>query len=282
MDKTQRTQGSRLTALLSCCALALVLTAAPGFGPFAGDGWDGAAHAKSENGGGNKGDKGNSGDKGNKGKSATAKGKSAKSASTDGTLTPSQKGKWNAMNASTQALAAHIANGNFNGTIGALAQLHLAAKAASGADLTDEELAALAGFVDSEIEITDDQIVEALNGAVTEGADAAWSVTDGVISCTGADCPDEVGSPGATAAAIEAAQTTLEEEALQEAYDQLLEDSKTRIVEESNKPLDDTQQEQLFDEIGEIWELDLTPEAPAATTTTPTEGTETPPVEEEV
>ena len=46
-------------------------------------------------------------------------------------LSPSQKGKWNAAHANQAALDAHVRNMNFNGTIGALAQFQLAAKAAA-------------------------------------------------------------------------------------------------------------------------------------------------------
>lgn len=281
MDRSERKQGSRLTALLSCCALALVLTAAPGFGPFAGDGWDGAALAKSENGGGNGnggngGNNGKGGEKGNKGKSSSAKGKSAKAAATeDGTLTPSQKGKWNAMNASPQALAAHIANGNFNGTVGALAQLNLAAKAASGAALSAEEMAALEGMVNTDgIEISDEDVVDALNEAATKaGVDASWSVTEEGIGCEGDGCPGDDEVEGT----IDGARSGLE---LQEAYDQFLDDSKARIAAESNKPLSADELEQLFDEMGDRWGVDITPEEPAPDASAAEGEAETPPAEE--
>ncbi|MCV2869005.1 hypothetical protein OEW28_10235 [Defluviimonas sp. WL0002] len=275
MGKFEKTNGSSLAALLSCCALAVVLAAAPSFVPFAGDGWDGAAHAKSDNAGGNGGNngnggnKGNSGNKGNNGKSASSKGKAAAVASVEtetATLPAYKKGKWNAMNANPQALAAHVANGNFNGTIGALAQANLAAKAASGAELTPEEMAALAGFVDtSDIMADPEAVAAALNEGTDPGVDPQWGVDEnGVVSCN-ANCDGiEQSTIDEKQAEADGIAEDLEAEAIEAAYDQFLEDSKQRIINESNKALSEAEQEQLFDEMGDKWGLDLTPEEEAA------------------
>ncbi len=269
MGTSERTKTVRI---LSCCALAAVLAAAPGFAPFAGGDWGGAAHAKSDKAGGNgngnggngNGNGGNGKGKGQSasGKSAAANGKAAKVASADGTLHPSQKGKWNAMNASTNALDAHIANGNFNGTIGALSQVRLAAMAAAGGELTPEQQAALDGFVDTGDVMADPQaIADALNEGTDATLDPQFAVDEnGMVSCSAnCDSIDDTALADKQAEA-DAIADELEADAVQEAYDQFLDDSRQRIIDESNKPLDEAQQEQLFDEMGDKWGLDLTPE----------------------
>lgn len=286
MGYSDRTKTVRI---LSCCALAAVLAAAPGFAPLAGIGWDGAAYAKSDKAGGNGNGNGGNGNGGNgkgKGQSANAKsaasnGKAAKVASADGTLHPSQKGKWNAMNASTNALDAHIANGNFNGTIGALSQVRLAAMAASGAELTPEQQAALDGFVDTSGVMADPQaIADALNEGTDPTLDPQYSVDEnGLVDCS-ANC-DGIDEAALAEKQVEADAIAdeLEADAIADAYDQFLEDSKQRIIDESNKPLDEAQQEELFDEMGDKWGLDLTPEEELAEEEL-AEGE--PPVEEEI
>ena len=169
----------------------------------------------------------------------------AKVAATD-ELAPNLKGRWNASNANQAALDAHIRNQNFNGTIGALAQMQLAAKAAAGETLNDAELAALESFIGSEEIAVDDSALADLLNADAVDTDPVYSVEDGVVSCT-ANCDN---------ADVEAAQATadaeaerLQEEAQQAALGGFLEDSEARIVDESNKTLSPDQTETLLDGI---------------------------------
>lgn len=264
-----KTSAKRLPALLACGVLATALAFAPGVSPFAAAGWDGAAHAKSDKAGGNgKGNGGNNGkSNASNGKSAAAKSKANKVASTDATgLAPNQKGKWNAMNANQAALDAHIANGNANGTIGALAQVQLAAKIAGGATPTDAELAFMeaAGYVAPDA-TTPQEIQDALNLDTDPAADPQFGVDEnGVVSCTsGCDAMDEETLANTLAekqAEADAIAQDLEAAALEDSYADFLDASRQRIIEESNKALSDEQQEMLFDEMGARWGLDLMPE----------------------
>jgi hypothetical protein len=161
-------------------------------------------------------------------------------------LRPNQKGKWNAANANQAALDAHIRNQNFNGTIGALAQYQLAAKAAAGETLSEDELAALEGFIgDASAEIDDAALAGYLNDGAVEG-DPVYGVVDGVVSCT-ENC-DGVDVTDAQAAA-DAEAERLQEEAQQAALDSFLDASETRIVDESNKALSPEDTETLLDEL---------------------------------
>lgn len=236
----------------------------------------GKGGGKEDRGGGGKGgqSKGNGGKSGKssksaKGKSAKAsaskakptrkaapavvvtkpKGKPAKSTvevETQTALHPSEKGKWNAANANQAALDAHIRNQNFNGTIGTLAQFQLAAKAASGEELTDDEQAALDTFVDSDvIEVSDEDLAELLNAGAIEG-DPVFSVEDGIADCT-ENCDGVDLDIVQTDLDLEAER--LEGDATQEALDGLLADSENRIVAESNKPLSPERTEDLLDEL---------------------------------
>ena len=162
-------------------------------------------------------------------------------------LHPSKKGKWNAVKANQAALDAHIRNQNFNGTIGALSQYQLAAKAAAGAELTEAEAAALDSLLGGGgmVDLSDQDLADFLNADTVEG-DPVYSVEDGVVSC----------SDNCDAADVEAAQALadaeaerLAEEAEQVALDDLLSASEARIVNESNKPLSPEGTEQLLDEL---------------------------------
>lgn len=161
-------------------------------------------------------------------------------------LHPSEKGKWNAAHANQAALDAHIRNQNFNGTIGALSQYQLAAKAAAGEELTESEQAALDTFVDFDaIEVSDQDLADFLNeGALV--SDPVYSVEDGIVRCD-ANC-DGVDLAGAQAAA-DAEAMNIQEAEEQMALDGFLSDSEARIVGESNKPLSPERTEDLLDEL---------------------------------
>ncbi|MCW3781723.1 hypothetical protein [Defluviimonas salinarum] len=161
-------------------------------------------------------------------------------------LHPRLKGKWNASNASQSALDAHIRNQNFNGTIGALSQYQLAAKAAAGEELTETEQAALDTFVDFDaIEVSDQDLADFLNdGALV--SDPVYSVEDGIVSCA-ANCDGVDLAAAQTAADTEAMNIQEAEE--QMALDGFLSDSEARIVNESNKPLTPEGTEDLLDEL---------------------------------
>lgn len=232
-----------------------------------------AAYAKNGNGGGNGGGKGGgkSADKGGNGKSvgkAGGQGGSAKKGAKRKTaakstkvvkkttaasavpgepLHPSELGKWNAKNANQAALDAHIRNQNFNGTIGALSQYQLAAKAATGEELTEDEQAALDSLLgDREpVEVSDQDLEDMLNSDTVEG-DPEYSVEGGVVSCS-ANCDDA--DVGAAQSIADAAVESVQDEADQAALDDLLSDSEARIVDESNKELSPERTEDLLDEL---------------------------------
>ncbi|PPB80872.1 hypothetical protein LV82_01605 [Albidovulum inexpectatum] len=161
-------------------------------------------------------------------------------------LHPSEKGKWNAANANQAALDAHIRNQNFNGTIGALAQYQLAARAAAGEELTEAELAALDGFIpDPDPVQIDTELAALLNEGATEG-DPIYSVESGVVSCV-ANC-DGIDLEAVQAIA-DAEAARLAEDSQQAALDEFLTASEARIVEESNKSLSPERAEDLLDEL---------------------------------
>ncbi|MCV2873924.1 hypothetical protein OEZ71_16630 [Defluviimonas sp. WL0050] len=229
-----------------------------------------AAYAKNGNGGGNGGGKGGgkSADKGGNGKGygkggnvnkgggkRTTAAKSTKvikktttvSAVPGEPLHPSELGKWNAKNANQAALDAHIRNQNFNGTIGALSQYQLAAKAAAGEELTEDEQAALDSLLGERepVEVSDQELEDLLNADTVEG-DPQYSVQDGVVSCSAnCDAADEAAAQDIVDAAVDSAQ----DEADQAALDDLLSDSEARIVDESNKELSPERTEDLLDEL---------------------------------
>ena len=262
-EATPRTTGRRMSRLALACLLAAGLAVAPGFVPFAGGDHDGAAFAKNGGGNGGKGG-GNGGGKGagkGQGQGKSAKGKTkatGKPAATQASLAlgiepavplhPSELGKWNASHASQAALDAHIRNQNFNGTIGALAQFQLAAKAAAGEVLTDAEQAALDSFVgDGEAGISDQELADSLNNGAVDG-DPVYSVDDGVVGCS-ANC-DGVDLAAAQDAA-DAEAERLADEATQPALDDFLADSEARIVDESNKELSPERTEDLLDHLAD-------------------------------
>lgn len=161
-------------------------------------------------------------------------------------LSPKQKGKWNAANANQAALDAHIRNQNFNGTIGALAQYQLAARAAAGETLSEAELAALEGFVGPDGGPVDDAALsDYLNAGATD-IDPVFSVEDGVVGCV-ANC-DGVDLDAAQAVA-DAEAERLAAETQQTALDDFLTASEARIVQDSNKPLSPADTERLLDEL---------------------------------
>lgn len=221
-------------------------------------GGNGNGADKSGNGGSNKGGQGKSqgaaksvkADKPAKPAAAAPVVKVKKKAIVDATyetpLHPSQKGKWNAANANQAALDAHIRNQNFNGTIGALSQYQLAAKAASGVELTEAEAAAIESLLGGgSYDVADQDLADLLNADTIDG-DPVYSVNDGVVSC----------SENCDAADLEAAQDLADAEAErlagdaeQQALDDLLSASEARIVNESNKPLSPEGTEQLLDEL---------------------------------
>lgn len=262
MFSTRR--GSKKPAPLTVLLLATALIAAPGFAPFSFDGHDGAAFAKaggSDKGGGKGGGKG-----GSKGKGKSKKGSSKNSASkkpakniapavtttvaveteVETNLHPSQKGKWNAANANQKALDAHIKNQNFNGTIGALSQFQLAAKAAAGEELSETEQAALDHLIGGDAAaVSDADLEDYLNAGAIE-SDPVFSVDNGVVSCS-ANCDGVDTTQTQLDADAEAAR--LQDETQQAAYDDLLTDSEQRIVDESNRTLSPDLTEDLLDEL---------------------------------
>ena len=169
-------------------------------------------------------------------------------------LHPSEKGRWNASNANQRALDAHIRNQNFNGTIGALSQYQLAAKAAAGDELNEYERDALENFIDtSEPEIGDDEIADFLNeNSATNGL--VFEVDNGDVSCV-EGCPEDESE---LAALNERAQMAADgfvedsqEEITQERLDEFLTESEQRIVDDSNKTLSEERNEDLLDELAE-------------------------------
>ncbi len=270
---------SKIALGAATLALATAFAAAPSIVP--GD-MDGAAYAKGNDngkGGGNgkggengKGkDKGGKGaDKGKKDKHAgkasrgspskASPGKSKKvvlaSTDTDAELTelhPSQKGRWNASNANQAALDAHIRNGNFNGTIGALSQYQLAAKAAAGDELNEYEKAALDNFVTVEdVTFTDGELAALLNGDGATPDLPVFEVSDGVASCI-SNCDAEGFDPDTIDAdanqALADFQDAGQQAAEEQAYGDFFTASEQRIIDESNKVLTDDQNETLLDGI---------------------------------
>ncbi|WP_316015905.1 hypothetical protein [Roseobacter sp. HKCCA0434] len=187
------------TGLLAGTALVLGASAFVPMGTDAGA----FAQGKSEergNGGGNRGG-GNGGrsddDRGNRG---NGNGNRTASADEDGPLRPNQLGRLNASNANQAAIDAHIRNGNFNGTVGALAQYQLASRYAAGEELSEieqqrvDELLAANGIETSDgtdVTVDIDASLTAANEISTEsGMDAVYGVDGATVTCTGADCSD--------------------------------------------------------------------------------------------
>lgn len=161
-------------------------------------------------------------------------------------LSPGQKGKWNAAKANQAALDAHIRNQNFNGTIGALAQYQLAARAAAGETLSEAELAALGGFVGGPNAPVDDAaLADHLNGGAIAG-DPVYSVENGVVGCA-ANC--DGADLAAAQAAADAEAERLQQEAQEASLDDFLAASEARIVADSNKKLSPGDTEQLLNEL---------------------------------
>ena len=173
-------------------------------------------------------------------------------------LRPNEKGKWNASNASVNALNAHIGNQNFNGTIGALAQYKLAATAASGEPLNAFEQRALNNLVTvAPLDISDMDKTDYLNSDAGEG-DPVFDVVDGVVSCA-QNCPEDIDNPDGsndydtlvsdTQKALDEELQRLDQENQQSALDTFLQESENRIIDESNKTLSDERNEVLLDDI---------------------------------
>ena len=280
-DLKNRMTRSKLALGAATIALAAAFTIAPSVVP--GD-MDGAAYAKGNDngkGGGKDNGKGGGKDNGKGGGKSADKGKSSKSAaskkpapkpmkvapgqakkvvlastSADAELTelhPSQKGKWNASNANQAALDAHIRNGNFNGTIGALSQYQLAAKAAAGEELNEAEMAALDNFVTVEdLTFADEDLAAVLNGDGTATDLPMFEVTDGVATCV-ANCDADGFDPATIDAdankALSDYQLAEQQAAVEAAYDDFFTASEQRIIDESNKSLSDDLNEVLLDGI---------------------------------
>ena len=175
-------------------------------------------------------------------------------------LHPSQKGRWNAANANQNALDAHIRNGNFNGTVGALAQYQLAGKAASGAELTEAEKAALDNFVTVEDITYEDAELEALlNGDGTDDLDGDglndtlpnYEVVDGTATCV-SNCDADGYDPATIDAdanqALDDYTDANQQAAQDQAYSDFLSASEQRILDDSNKSTDGIE-ETLLDDI---------------------------------
>lgn len=274
------------TALVMTLATPVAVHAKGNEGKGGGNGGGNGKGGDRDRGGDRGGDRGSRSDRGNGARSErpakpvrevrpakpSAPGQAGKSSTaTEGApLHPSEKGKWNAANANQAALDAHIRNQNFNGTIGALAQYQLAARAAAGEELTEAELAALEGFVPAPDPVRiDTDLAALLNEGATEG-DPVYSVEGGVVSCmTNCDGVDLA----AVQAIADAEAARLAEEAQQAALDDFLAASEARIVEESNKSLSPERTEDLLDELAATLgvtraETEST-EADAAATETP-------------
>ncbi len=183
----------------------------------------------------------------------------AETATTDGTtaLPPSRKGKWNAMHASDRAVQVHIDKGQFNGTVGALAEYKLTALASSGADLTEAEQASLdrlladRGFPGAE-DVTDDEVAAALNAGLPEDADYSFAFADGSLGCVG-DC-DEIDAEALAEAAAAADAWRYGETAARgalagDSLEALFAEAEQRILTESNKSLAPAEQDALLDEL---------------------------------
>ncbi|MBS0563635.1 MAG: hypothetical protein JSR87_03885, partial [Proteobacteria bacterium] len=165
----------------------------------------------------------------------------------DTPLSPSELGKWNAAKANQAAFDAHVRNMNFNGTIGALAQYGLAAKAAAGEPLSEAEQAAVDSLIGSEAAPSDEDLANALNTGALAG-DPVYSVENGTVSCT-ANC--DTADLAAAQAKADAAADALAAADRQTALDGLLTRSEQRIVDESNKPVPEERADALLDHVAE-------------------------------
>ncbi|MDE0589531.1 hypothetical protein OU789_06310 [Halocynthiibacter sp. C4] len=169
-------------------------------------------------------------------------------------LHPREKGRWNASNANQKALDAHIRNGNFNGTVGTLAQYQLAAKAANGDELNEYEQRALDEFITkTEPEVTDADIEDFLNDSENNEA-PIFTSENGVVMCSD-NCPEDEQE---LLALNESAQKLVDEEIAkrdteftQAQLDQFLQDSEDRITYSSNKTLTPERNDNLLDEIAD-------------------------------
>ncbi|MXU63924.1 hypothetical protein [Oceanomicrobium pacificus] len=243
---------------LACTALlgAGLLCAPAALAPVDGVAGSAAFAKDKDDKAGNSGNKGSSGNRGaGKDKDRDNRGNGNRQArSSDGDevrppLRPNEKGRWNASNASQKALDAHIRNQNFNGTIGALAQYQLAARAAAGEELSDAERDALGAFVmPRDSDLTDDDLAEAIN----DGGDGApvFSVSSGTVSCVD-NCPEDPVEKAALVAIAQAEVDALnaerEDDFLQADLDRFLLDSEQRIIDDSNKRLTPERNEDLLD-----------------------------------
>ncbi len=169
-------------------------------------------------------------------------------------LHPSEKGRWNASNANQRALDAHIRNQNFNGTIGALSQYQLAAKAANGDPLNQYERDALEGFVDTSTPEVPDRAVTRFLNQNSEENGFVFRVDDGVVSCA-RGCPtDEEELAALEQRAQNAADkyVSRKEDAIeQKRLNVFLRQSERRIVNDSNKDLTPRRNQDLLDELAD-------------------------------
>ncbi|QPH55477.1 hypothetical protein [Pontivivens ytuae] len=192
-------------ALILSCAFAIAATAPV---PFSGT--DLAAHAQ-----------GRSEDRGNRGGNGNGNGRSERadrdrgddrpgrgngnggaerfivteSGEVERELHPRDLGRWNASNANQAALDAHVRNGNFNGTVGALAQYQLVSRYAAGEDLSAieqqrvDELLSGGSRRARQVDIDDDlRRTNELSRAA--GLDATYRLEGTTVTCTGTGCDD--------------------------------------------------------------------------------------------
>ena len=169
-------------------------------------------------------------------------------------LHPSEKGRWNASNANQRALDAHIRNQNFNGTIGALSQYQLAAKAANGDELNSYERAALEEFVDTSTPEVSDQRISRFLNQNSGDTGYVFDVNNGVVTCE-SGCPSD---PDELEALERRAQNAADQY-VEETEDQIeqrrlnafLLESERRIIEDSNKDLTRERNQDLLDELAD-------------------------------
>lgn len=190
-----------------------------------------------------------------------------------GDVHPSLLGKWNAVNASPNAYQAKYRNGNYNGPVGALAQLSLAGKAAEVGyeGLSDVEKAALDDFgILQDVTVEDADLATVLNGEIVDENMPVYEVQDGMVTCI--NCSDLGLDPETTAMLEGEAQTTLdgyvsEEQAAADsaAIEDFFRDSEQRILDESNKSYDEEAEDLVLDHLADELGIERL-EAPEAET----------------
>lgn len=187
------------------------------------------------------------------------------SSSSSRALAPNEKGRWNASNANQRALDAHVRNQNFNGTVGALSQYQLTARAAEAArnddleSLSDDQVAALEtlGVNFDGRDYSDRQLTRIINEKTQEDG-PKFRVEDGVVSCA-LNCPEDA---DALERLEQRAQAALDKEIderdaryVDRQLHALNQDSEARIIDESNKNVsgkEDDLLDGLADDLGVV------------------------------